>query len=65
MNKYDFDQDLSGYVLGAVATFQSEGDSKEQEELPFVKWIEGWDAASRFRLGLEQLRSKVQAVRRN
>ena len=63
MNKYDFDQDLSGYVLGAVAAFQSEGGSKEQEELPFVKWIEGWDAASRFRLGLEQLRSKVRAVR--
>ncbi len=63
MNKHDFDQDLSGYVHGAVAAFQSEGSSKEQEELAFVKWIEGWEVALRFRLGLEMLGSKVRSVR--
>ena len=63
MNKHDFDQDLSGYVRGMVAGFQSEGATKEQEEFPFVKWIEGWDAALRFRWGLEMLRSKVRSVR--
>lgn len=63
MNKYDFDQDLSGYVLGAIPAFQSNGSAKAQEELPFEKWIEGWDAALRFRRGLEMLRSKVRSVR--